>query len=206
MTTGTKLKFSEFVDIVLARLYERQQTGDPGKLFDLNAIARDLKDPVPPSWVFDAGKVLETRGWAQVAFTFGGGCHARLTGEGMWFVERGATDVIARYRAAPQTYIEISGHGNQVAVGGEGASISQTIENERQPAFALLRQIRATLESDVELGEAERADLLADVATIEQQLRKREPNRSVIAEILEPLSRVASVGGFVTDLIRLFNP
>ena len=56
------------------------------------------------------------------------------------------------------------------------------------------------------MSDSEREDLLTDVQMVEQQLRKREPNRAVLAALLEPLSRVASIGGFVADLVRLLNP
>jgi hypothetical protein len=40
---------------------------------------------------------------------------------------------------------------------------------------------------------------------VEGQLRKREPNRSAIAALLEPLSQIASIAGFVANLIGLIN-
>ena len=56
------------------------------------------------------------------------------------------------------------------------------------------------------MSDSEREDLLTDVQMVEQQLKKREPNRAVLAALLEPLSRVASIGGFIADLVRLLNP
>jgi hypothetical protein len=96
--------------------------------------------------------------------------------------------------------------GNQVIVGSSTVSQAITIEQERAPAFHVLRQLKETLRHDAVLTGPEREDLLMDVEMIEQQLRKREPNRAVLAALLEPLSRVASIAGFVADLIRLFNP
>jgi hypothetical protein len=201
------MKFSEFIDLLLVRLYDLERQGGAGTLFDLNEIVRALSVNVPPQWVFDAGKVLESRGWAEVLFTFGGGCHARLTGEGRLYVEeeRG-TGIIKRYRAAPTQFINVSGTGNQVVVGHPGG-VSQvsTIEGQRAPAFAVLEQLKHELSSDPDLTEADRADLLADVEMIGQQLRKREPNRAALAALLESLSNVTSVAGLVADLVRLFN-
>jgi len=205
----TPLKFSEFVDLILARLYELEREASPGVLLDLNGIAQELTIKVPPQWVFDAGKVLESRGWAQVVFTFGGGCHARLTGEGRLYVEdQGRTGIIQRYHAAPAQFVSVSGVGNQVIVGSTTAAVSQAIaiEQERAPAFHVLRQLKEMLRQDAVLTGPERDDLLTDVEMIEQQLRKREPNRAVLAALLEPLSRVTSIAGFVADLVRLFNP
>jgi hypothetical protein len=72
MTTSSALKFGQFVDLMMARLLEKERETPSGVLLDLNEVARELKVSVPDQWIFDAGKVMEGRGWAQVAFTFGG--------------------------------------------------------------------------------------------------------------------------------------
>ena len=84
--------------------------------------------------------------------------------------------------------------------------LTLTIEQERAPAFRLVGRIKDTLQHDPTLSDWERQDLLSDVQMIEQQLKKREPNRGALAALLDPLSRVASIGGFVADLVRLLNP
>ena len=201
-------KFSEFIDLLLARLYDLERQSGPGTLFDLNVLARELNVNVPLQWVFDAGKVLESRGWAEVLFTFGGGCHARLTGEGRLYVEeeRG-TGIIWRYHAAPAQFINASGAGSRVVAGRPTGDVPRvsTIEGERAPAFAVLEQLEHLLSSHPDLTDAERLDLLSDVAMIGQQLKKREPNRAALAALLESLSNVRSAGGLVADLVRLFN-
>ena len=84
---ATALRFSQFVDLLMVRLYELDlQEGD--RFFDLNAIARQIRESVPSGWVFDAAKVLQTRGLAECIFTFGG-IQAQLTGEGRLYVEEG---------------------------------------------------------------------------------------------------------------------
>lgn len=209
MAKPAGLKFSQFIDLLLARLYDLEQDAGPSALFDVNAIAQELRIKVPSQWVFDAGKVMESRGWAQVLFTFGGGCHARLTGEGRLYVEeeRG-TGMIKAYRETPQHFVVVSGVGNQVVVSGSTGALSQaaTLEQERAPAFHILDQLKLTLQRDPSLSDAERQDLLADAEMIERQLKKREPNRAALAALLDSLSRVASIGASVADLVRLFNP
>lgn len=209
MTTRTTLKFGQFIDLLMARVLEREREAPSGALVDLNEVARELNVGVPDQWIFDAGKVLESRGWAQVIFTMGGGCHARLTGEGRLYVEeeRG-TGIIREYHEAPAQFISVSGTANQVIVGSAtgGVSHAVTIEQERAPAFRLLSQLKDALQRDPAMGDSEREDLLSDIQMIEQQLRKREPNRAALAALLEPLSRVASIAGFVADLVRLLNP
>jgi len=209
MTTRSKLKFSQFIDVLMARLLEREREAPSGALVDLNEVARELNVSVPDPWIFDAGKVLESRGWAQVIFMMGGGCHARLTGEGRLYVEeeRG-TGIIREYHEAPAQFISVSGTANQVIVGSTtgGVAHAVTIEQERAPAFRLLSQLKDALRRDPSMSDSEREDLLSDIQMIEQQLRKREPNRAALAALLEPLSRVASIAGFVADLVRLLNP
>ena len=208
MSDQATIKFSEFIDLLLARLLELEHEGGPGAFFDLNEVAQELKPEIPAQWVFDAGKVLESRGWAQVLFSMGGGCHARLTGEGRLYVEeeRG-TGMIQRYHAAPGQFVSVTGVGNQVIVESRTGAVSQKvgIEQERAPALRVLHQLKDTLRADATLTGPEREDLLADVEMIEQQLRKREPNRAVLAALLEPLSRITSITGFVANLIRWFN-
>lgn len=209
MTTRTALRFGQFIDLLMARLLEREREAPSGALVDLNEVARELNGSVPDQWIFDAGKVLESRGWAQVLFAMGGGCHARLTGEGRLYVEeeRG-TGIIREYHETPAQFISVSGTANQVIVGSTtgGVSHAVTIEQERAPAFRLLSQLRDALRRDPTMSDSEREDLLSDIQMIEQQLRKREPNRAALAAVLEPLSRVASIAGFVADLVRLLNP
>lgn len=202
MTTRTALKFGQFIDLLMARLLEQEQEAPSGALVDLNEVARELNVSVPDQWIFDAGKVLESRGSAQVIFTMGGGCHARLTGEGRLYVEeeRG-TGIIHEYHEAPAQFISVSGTVNQVI----DVPQAVTIERERAPAFRLLSQLKDALRRDPTMSDSEREDLLTDVQMVEQQLKKREPNRAVLAALLEPLSRVASIGGFIADLVRLLN-
>ena len=209
MRSRTALKFGQFIDLLIARVLDREQEAPSGALIDLNEVAREIKVAVPDQWIFDAGKVLESRGWAQVVFTMGGGCHARLTGEGRLHVEEEhGTGIIREYHEAPAQFISVSGTANQVIVGSGTGAVSHTvtIEQERAPAFRLLRWLKDGLQRDPTLTDSEREDLLSDIQMIEQQLRKREPNRAVLAALLEPLSHVASIAGFVADLVRLLNP
>jgi hypothetical protein len=209
MAVATKMKFGEFVDLVLARLHDREQNADGNfQYFDLYAIAKELRDPVPAQWVWDAGKVLVARTLARCVFSTGG-VSAQLTGEGRLFVEEEkGTGIIRKFHEAPQSFIVVTGSGNQVNVAGgnqTGLSQTMTIEQERPLAFEVLHQIKEHLERDSTLGEREKQDFLTDLAMIEGQLKKREPNRPALAALLAPLSDVASVAGLVVDLIKFLN-
>jgi hypothetical protein len=209
MAVATKLKFGEFMDLLLARLYElEQREGGNFEYFDLDKIAGELKDPIPPQWVFDAAQVLEARNLANCAVTFEG-ASAHLTGQGRLYVEeeRG-TGIIKKFHESPQNYVVVTGNNNQVNVAdGNQTEVSQTMAvRQSQPlGFQLLEKIKAGLQSDDSLGEHEKQDYLTDLALIESQLKKREPNRRALASLLAPLSEVASVASFVVELIRLVN-
>lgn len=81
-------KFSEFVDLLLFKLYEADADGGGTGFFNLDQMANDIKGDVPSEWVFDAAKVLETRALADCVFTFGGTL-GKIAGEGRLYVEEG---------------------------------------------------------------------------------------------------------------------
>ena len=203
----TSMTFSQFIELLLARLYDLDREHGP-RYFNLTAVAQELKESVPSAWVFDSAKVLQRSGWARCAFTFGA-VHAELTGEGRLFVEReeGRTGVIEDYHRNPSHYVVVSGSGNQVNVAGGGQTVTQTmtVEQERAPVFELLRELEQGINGDRSLGEREKHDMLADVEAIRQQLRKREPNMGALAAILQPLSQISSIAGGVASLIKLLN-
>jgi hypothetical protein len=185
MNTVTKLNFSEFVDLILATLYGlEKEHGD--HFFDVVEINRRLKEPAAQHWVFDAGKILESRGLARCIFELGGVCRAQLTGEGRLFVEERAKQdgIIKEYRQEPQNFVIVSGSGNQVVVGAAGnAHQEMTIEKERQPAFTLVEEIQSRLEKDRSISRPDLKDLLDDPETIRRQLKKREANRPALAAL-----------------------
>lgn len=203
---ATTMQFKKFIDLLLVRLYELDRA-EGGGFFDINSIAREVKDPVPSNWSFDAAKVLETRGLAQCIYTFGG-AQAQLTGEGRLYVEeeRGTTRKI---REAPANYfnVNISGNNNQIAAGHhhQGTTQTLTLEQEREPAFRLLDEATKALQDDQTLNGATRAEGQTYLELLRLQLRKQEPDRSLVAAVLEPLSKISSIAGNIATLIRLFN-
>lgn len=208
MSVPATLSFSQLVELLLAQLYTLEQEHGAGRFFNLNGIAASLKEDIPSKWVFDAGRVLESRGLATCIFTMGGPVEAELTGEGRMFVEERrdqGSGIISEYQKCPQNFVVVSGQGHQVVVTSPGARVSQSIQEARKPAFELVEEIREQLQADAALGPQEKEDLLTDVETIRKQLEKREPNRVVLASLLEPLSQIASTAGAVANLIALIN-
>jgi hypothetical protein len=201
------VKFAQFIDLLLARLYELESNDDRPYYFDLDEIAHTLTVEVPRDWVFDAGKVLEGRGLADCIFTFGG-VSARLTGEGRLFVEeKRGTGIISEYQESPSTFVIVSGNQNEVSVGrDQTVTQTSTIEKERAAAFELLDEIQRTILAANDLTEQERQELISDTDAVRGQLRKREPNRVALAALLQPLSAVSSIAGLVASLIKILNP
>ncbi len=206
MSTATKMKFSEFIDLLLAALSDRdQQPGGSERFHDLYEIARKLKEPVPDKWIFDAAKVLEARDLIQAVFSFGA-AHAQLTGQGRLYVEeeRG-TGIIHRFHQERDHFI-FRGEDEGDAV-SEGSTVGRPIdvEKERRAVFTLLDRIEELLKKERFLNAKERQDLLADLESVRGQLRKREPNRTALAELLAPLNYISSVRGVAANLIQLIN-
>lgn len=207
METKQKLTFSQFIDLILVRLYE-YENNQPGGFLNLGKIVNELKFEVPYNWVFDAGKILEGRGLAHVLFALGGTAMARISGEGRLYVEdEQGTGIIKDYNKDKGTFVYVSGKNNQVNVGNVNSDINQkiTIKEERKPVFDLLDKIEEKLRSEDLVTKDELNDLLTDLASLRTQLEKKEPNKNVIAALLEPLSNITSIAGHVSDLINYLN-
>jgi len=118
------LRFGDFVDFVLARLYEL----DNGEFVDVNEVAAELLKPVPDMWPYDAAKLLADRGLVHEAIAMGKP-DAMINGAGRLFVEeqeRLSGSTINEYRSQPSHFVIVAGTGNQVVVGSEGTSQSTT--------------------------------------------------------------------------------
>jgi len=205
-----RMRFAEFVDLLLMRLYEVDQKAGSTPV-DLNALVQDLKDPVPEDWTRDAAKILNSRGLADCMFTFGA-VHGSLTGMGRLFVEEDrGTGIIPQYKANREKFVQVnvSGSNNNVNfnLGGHQVSVnqSQTIEQEREGVFRLLDEAAGKLAEDRALAEEERKEFLRDIDSLRDQLKRREPNRPAIAAILTPLSQVASIASQIARLIKDLN-
>jgi hypothetical protein len=208
MPVEAKTTFSRFIDLLLARLYDLQQA-HPGEFINLDEVAAELVEKVPENWVFEAAKVLKSRGLIDAIFTFGG-VHAQMSGSGMLFVEQESTPVIREYHANPEHFVQhvnVSGANAQVIVGRDQSGLSQTstIEREREWAFRLVDEMRNKLEADPSLDNRERDELKADLDSIKSQLSRRSPNRPALAALLEPLSHVTSIASHVATLIARLN-
>jgi hypothetical protein len=198
--------FSGFIDLLLARLYDIERQQEQGKFWSLNSIASQMKEKIPTIWVLDAARIMESRGLVTAIYTFGGNVRAELSGDGRMYVEENrGTGVIAEYKKHPSRFFAAK---PQTGRSGSARPLERkaTLAEERKPLFDVIGKMKHGLRQDKSLSAESRSDALRDLATIEEQLKKREPNRSAIAALLEPLSRIGSIADHIANVITLINP
>lgn len=199
----SKLNFSEYVTLLLVKLYEYELQNGPSEYINLADLSKNFKQNIPYQWTFDAGKVLESRGLANCIFALGGFAMASLTGEGRMFVEKAMNEesnVAKIYKDKPDTYIITGGNVN-IATGNNNTQ-TINIEKERKELFKILDEIKDYIsKSNIE----NKSDLVSDLDSIESQLKKKEPNKSIITDLLEPFSKIIDIAGKVANFINLIN-
>ena len=199
-------KFSDFVDIVLVRLYEADRA-ESDKFVDLSMVQKEIKGDVPASWLLDVAKVLQSLGLAQCIIN-SNGVYAQITGQGRLYVEnhRGKTGEIEKN---PSIYynVTVSGSQNLVVTGQNTGPMAQNIagDNRQGPWSDIVDAIEKKVREDVSLDDDQRRHSLDYVQIVRGELRKREPNRTIIAAVLEPLSQIVSIASQVANLIKVFN-
>lgn len=196
--------FSEFIDRLLVGLYEiDHHAGDPTRFFDLIDISQKLKEPPPEKWVLDAANVLRTMGLATILIN-SSIVGAQLTGHGRLYVEqdKGETKTIRRN---PDRYfsINVTGNGNQVAVGS--ATQTMTVERENSLAAKLIAEMKAAVRQDPTLQEVDKSGAIIDLELVEKEIRKPEPNQTILGAVLQQLSKIGSIAGKIAALIQLIN-
>jgi hypothetical protein len=201
MTIPT-FKFTEFIDLLVTKLYDAERQGEKAYV-DLDAIARQIHGEVPPDWVFEAAKVLETRQLAHCTIN-SRGIFAKITGEGMLYVEEGRGITRKIQEAPSHYYVTINGNGNVVA--GHGATVTATSSSTGESRIeSLLREIGEQLKADTSLKAADKEEALEYTNLVRRESAKAEPNRSLLAAVLDPLSKIASIAGNVTTLMKYLN-
>jgi hypothetical protein len=198
-------KFSQFVDLLLVKLYRADGTHND-QFLDLEALAKEIKGDVPPSWIFDAGKVLQTRALADCIFSYGG-TQAKISGEGRLYVEEERGFTKDAQNTPSNFYINITGDHSQVVAGNNPNQVTQstTIDRGQSTLTKLLDDATKVLQLDRNVTEETRTEAMTYLEVIRQQLRKSEPNRSILAAVIEPLSKITAIAGQIATLIKYFN-
>jgi hypothetical protein len=199
-----QLTFTEFITLILTMLYDEELKGNYEEFIFLNELAKRIKLPFPKQWIFDAGKVLESRGYANCIFIEGGAVMATLTGEGRIFVENAIKEqnnIAREYKNNPSTYINISGGNVNITTGNKNIQ-TINIEEGKKELLQILEEIKEYIDkSNIDNKE----DLQNDLESIKFQLNKKEPNKSIIADLLEPFGKIIGIAGKVATFIRMIN-
>ncbi|MGB7159694.1 MAG: hypothetical protein WBD40_16625, partial [Tepidisphaeraceae bacterium] len=144
---------------------------------------------------------------ANCIFTFGG-VEAQISGEGRLYVDEGR-GVTGRAKENEAQYfnVVVTGDNNQVVTASPQSIVSNDVpvETLRQPAFAVLREMRHVIDGSSQLSNSQKIEANTYVNLIELQLKKPDPDRRVIAAVLDPLGKVAALASHVANLIKFFN-
>ena len=197
-----RLNFTEFVDFILARLYELDQAGTGTSFQDVDAIAAELREPVPDDWASQAVDVLAEQGLVDEANTMGAAA-AVINGRGRLYVEgrEHQTEVIEEYRQQPSNFVYVTGTGHQVAVGVGGNVTQVKVSTDvRDSALRLLETMREKLDEEPTLGPSAKEDVLRDVAAIEGQFKKNTLNKDAVIALLNPLANIAGIADLAVSL------
>ena len=199
-------KFTEFVDLLLVALYEADQSDNGNEFQNLESLAATIKGDVPRDWVFDAAKVLEMRALADCIFAFGA-TRAKISGQGRLYVESGMGFTKKAQESHPTYYnVTVSGSGNQVVTGQDVSGVSQTVtQPESSPALRLLDEMAEKIQGDTTLAGPAKLEATTYANLLRFEVKKAEPNRTLIATLLESLSKIGSIAGNVASFIRLLN-
>ncbi len=142
---------------------------------------------------------------ADCIFTFGA-THAKISGQGRLYVEsdQGFTK---KAQESHETYynVTVSGSGNQVVTGQDVSGVSQTITQPVSPALRLLNEMVEKIQGDNTLSQATKDEAKQYTDLLRFEVKKPEPNRTLIATLLESLSKISSIAGSVASFIRLLN-
>ncbi len=204
------MNFSDFTDFVLVVLYTTEilaletEPNLADKFLPLDFIDAALRQKYPRRWFLDAARILQARGLAESFFEIGSSGSARITGGGRILVERRRGERLASFRQNVANVFDMQKLDDNLKRIVNSTS-SRTIEEERSPAFSLVDQLEEIAKTS-NLSDERKIEVDADLETVRQQLRKREPNRAVMAAVLEPLASIPEFTSAVADLVQLLNP
>jgi hypothetical protein len=185
-----RLTFTAYWNLVLARLYEKEQNGERPRA-NVAELMADLAGIVPNDWAWEAAMHLVKSGLARDLLSFGNP-EVELNAQGRLRAEAGA-GIIGDYQRSPQIVL-VHGDGNQVAV-GHNQTVTQIIQGDlsKEEVGELLNQAEAVIEADGTLTDGDREGALADVAAMRAQLAKENPNRAALRALAAGLPALASL-------------
>jgi hypothetical protein len=198
------MKFRDFADYLLWSVYVRERAHPElsGVFFDLSESAAALDENVPSQWVFDAVRVLETRGLVRPILALGGYAGAALTGEGRLIVEDELTRPVGYIGRELATRPDLQ--QRLELLDGDGAA-EPTPEEQRAPMFELLDELSLAAQQ-LSVTDEEKDDLAADIESMKLQLRKHQPNVDVVMGLLERMRRYRPLSQPAARMLELLYP
>lgn len=208
--TKQKVSFSDFIGLILLKLYEIDKNEKYGNYIQLKPLLENLKIEYPYDWLLDAARVMEARGLTNNIYEWGGHVAAKISGEGRLFVEekRQETEdnIIKKYDNNPRNYnIVIGSTGTQIIQESSKAIQKISLYESRKEMFDILGEIKTRITKLESLSEDQKEDLKIDLQSIENQLKKKEPNRTVLSDLLEPFGKIIEIASLVSRLIAMIN-
>ena len=92
-----------------------------------------------------------------------------------------------------------------MVTGQDVSGVSQTIAQPVSPALRLLDEMAEKIQGDNTLSQATKDEAKQYTDLLRFEVKKPEPNRTLIATLLESLSKISSIAGSVASFIRLLN-
>jgi hypothetical protein len=95
--------------------------------------------------------------------------------------------------------IKIEATGQNIITVGDGNQVNAKFADAAQA----LAELKEALKVACSLSEQQKVDVVGDIDSIQSQLAKAEPNRSVVSTLWTGIERVASVAGLAEKLIKV---
>jgi hypothetical protein len=198
-------KFSELIDLLIVMLYEADRQQENPSFVSLDALAQQIKGEIPSEWVFDAAKVLQSRMLADCTFN-SMGTYAKISGEGRLYVEEGRGITREAQQSPANFYVTVNGDNSNILVAQNATDVRQANASEDQtPVGKVLNEIQKRIQEDPKLTQDARSEALDYAALIRKETKKAEPNRTLVAVVLDSLSKIASIAGNVATLMKYLN-
>lgn len=210
----TAITMTELAELILIKLYEISTAGETYRPQDINKIAASFG-------VFDDARIYKAANFLKnnnlIELLAISEDLTQILGyineDGEHYLDIGGkTGIIARYKANPVTY-NISKYVDQrvsisdstlkeVNFSAHSSNVIQTI-NANPKIENLLNEIITNLKNDPLLSEDEKNDLLLDVESIKNELRKMNINKPAIKSKLDVLAKVSSIGSLIINFARI---
>lgn len=199
---STKMNFKQFLDVVLTEIYKAEKDHGAGEYYDLPPLLSGVD--YPSGWLSDAVDVLTSQGYITSQKFLGGGCMARLTGNGRLKKEDGGqAGFVKEYETNPNQYhVTIQEDKNTVVMGVQ-ATATVTIGSNQVSVY--LDEVKKALSASKIISENEKADIKLDLDTIDKQLQKHEPNKGLAVAVLEGLVRYSDLVKPVRKLLDFID-